>query len=116
MGQHVFMIITQARPAPEAEAFDEWYVGRHMPDVLAVPGFVSGQRYRLAHDPAAPDGPTRYLTIYEIETDDRAAVLAELRRRAGTDEMPLFPGGGESAATSMVGEAVTERMTRKPDA
>ena len=35
------------------------------------------------------DGPHRYLAIYEIETDDIAAVLAEFGKRPGTELMPL---------------------------
>lgn len=110
MSKHLFMIITQAPPAEEAEAFESWYVGRHMPDVLAVPGFAAAQRYRLAPDAADPDAPGRYVTIYEMETDDRDAVMAEVRRRAGTDAMPLYSGARGSAPVSLFGEAVTDRM------
>ena len=35
---------------------------------------------------------------------------AEVRRRAGTDLMPLFPGEHQGAHSSLFGEAVTERM------
>ena len=107
MTRHVFMIITEAPPADQAQAFEDWYVNRHMPDVLAVPGFTAAQRYRLAPDPKLGE---RFITIYEMECDDRNAVMAEVRRRAGTDLMPLFPGEHQGAHSSLFGEAVTERM------
>ena len=110
MAKHLFMILTEM-PAPEdAEAFEAWYVDRHMPDVLAIPGFTAAQRFRLAVDPAAPDATPGFITIYEMETEDRAAVMAEVRRRAGTDLMPIFPGVREGAPKTMFAEAVTQRM------
>lgn len=110
MTKQLFIIITEA-PTPEGEAaFETWYVDRHMPDVLAVPGFTAAQRFRLAPEPDKPDAPTRFLTIYEMETDDRGAVMGEVRRRAGTPKMPLYPGERKSPATTMFAEAVTARL------
>jgi len=96
------------RPAERNPRIEE--KSQHMPDVLAVPGFTAAQRYRLAPDPDLPGAPTRFLTIYEMECDDRAAVMAEVRCRAGTVQMPLFPGGGKSAPTTIFAEAVTDRL------
>ena len=44
--------------------YNEWYQSQHMPDVLAVPGFVSAERLQVLGD-----GPYKYLAIYEIETE-----------------------------------------------
>lgn len=107
MTKHVFMIITEVPAADEAAAFEDWYVNRHMPDVLAIPGFTAAQRFRLAPDAEAGD---RFMTIYEMECDDRKAVMAEVRRRAGTDLMPLYPGEQGSNHTTLFGEAVTGRI------
>lgn len=35
------------------------------------------------------DGQWRYLALYELETDDPDAAMAELRRRAGGPSMPM---------------------------
>jgi hypothetical protein len=107
MTRHLFMIITGGPPADQAEAVEDWYVNRHMRDVLAVPGFTAGQRFRLAPDPEAGE---RFITIYEMECEDRNAVIAEVRRRAGTDLMPLFPDEHGGPRTTLFGEAVTDRM------
>ena len=66
------------------EEFNHWYDTQHLPDVMAVPGFMSAERLTVLGD-----GPHRYLAIYEIETDDIAAVLAEFGKRPGTELMPL---------------------------
>jgi hypothetical protein len=47
--------------APEAEReFNEWYNKEHIPQLLGVPGFLSGRRYE------AVDGSPKYLALYEL--------------------------------------------------
>jgi hypothetical protein len=47
--------------APEAEReFNEWYNTEHVPQLLGVPGFLSGRRYQ------AVEGEPRYLALYEL--------------------------------------------------
>jgi hypothetical protein len=51
--------------APEAEAeFNEWYNTEHIPQLLEVPGFISGRRYQ------AVDGKPRYLALYELADEN----------------------------------------------
>lgn len=87
MAKYTFVVFTNPVEGKEAE-FNEWYNKHHIPDVLNVPGFVSGQRFRLTDTQFGGDGgPRRYLALYEIETDDLAATLNELRKRGGTPEI-----------------------------
>lgn len=76
--------VVRARPVnPERDGdLNEWYDGTHIPELLAVPGFRSARRYRLVGDDGAPE----YLAVYEIEADDLAAPLRELRRRSAAGE------------------------------
>ena len=47
--------------APEAEReFNEWYNTEHIPQLLGVPGFLSGRRYQ------AIEGEPKYLALYEL--------------------------------------------------
>lgn len=59
-----------------------------------MPGFVAAQRFRLApvqYDQSGPDRPQakgeigkhpyKYLSLYELETDDLASVLKEVKKR-----------------------------------
>jgi len=66
------------------EEFGRWYDRQHIPDVLAIPGMLSAERFLLSGE-----GRHRYMTIYEIETDDLDAVKAEIASRLGTDRMPI---------------------------
>ena len=51
---------------PEAEAeFADWYFREHMPERVALPGFLSGRRYT-----APGDGPNKYLALYEATSKE----------------------------------------------
>lgn len=63
---------------------NKWYDGTHLPDMLKIPGFISGQRFR-----SFPGSPYNYVAIYEIETNDLPAAMAEIGKRAGTAQMRI---------------------------
>ena len=88
MAKHTFIVFTNSVEGKESE-YNDWYNRQHIPDVLNVPGFVSAQRFRLADTQMSRDGSQahKYLAIYEIETDDLAGTLKELRARGGTAEI-----------------------------
>ena len=88
MAKHTFIVFTNPVEGKESE-YNDWYNRQHVPDVLNVPGFVSCQRFRLADAQMSRDGNRvhKYLAVYEIETDDLAATLKELRARGGTAEI-----------------------------
>ena len=92
MAKYVFLVMTNPT-SPEQEAeYNRWYGTDHYRDVLGVPGFVAAQRFRLApvqYDKSGPDRsqeagdvgkhPYKYLSLYEIETEDLQSVFKELR-------------------------------------
>lgn len=90
MAKYTFVVLTNATVGKEDD-FNEWYNKHHIPDVLNVPGFVSGQRFRLAETQMGGESSKsyKYLALYEIETDDLAGTLKELRARGGTADMVL---------------------------
>ncbi|MEH6743071.1 hypothetical protein [Hyphomonas sp.] len=110
MEQYCFIIITVG-PDEEDDDYRAWYECQHMPDVLDVPGFVSAQRFRLQEE---PENMRRYLTLFEIETDDIEKSMRTLRQRAGTSLMPLMKGAGQQTAQRMVGRAVMPKLTNTP--
>jgi hypothetical protein len=81
---YIQTVMTAAVPGREDE-FNRWYDDTHLPEVLALPGFVAAQRFAQT-GPGAADRP-RYLCVYEIETDDLAATLAALGAAAPTMTM-----------------------------
>lgn len=85
MGRHVFAVLTNPVAGREPE-FNDWY-GRHLHDILKLPGLVSAQRFRLSPEQSAAT-PYQYLVLYEIETNDLAETIRELKAKDGTDEIP----------------------------
>ena len=80
------MVVLTNPVAGKEDQFNDWYTHRHVNDVVAIPGFVSAQRFKMV-SPLAQN-PWRYCAIYEMETDDPNAVVQELIRRNGTDQLP----------------------------
>lgn len=82
MTKYTFVVVTNPTAGREA-AFNEWHNKSHIPDVLNVPGFCA-QRFRLADAQMGGEASKacKNLALYEIETDDLAGVLKELRSRA----------------------------------
>jgi hypothetical protein len=54
------------------EEFRSWYWEKHIPDVVALPSFISAQRYRAAGE-APASVSHQYATIYEVEGSAAAA-------------------------------------------
>lgn len=88
MAKYTFIVMTNPVEGKEAE-YNDWYNTHHVPDVLNIPGFVSAQRFCLAETQMGrgQSRPHKYLALYEIETDDLAGTLKELRARGGTPEI-----------------------------
>lgn len=70
-----FIQIVYSDPLPgRDDEFNEWYDNVHVPQLLAVPGMLSAQRYTLLDSEMyrAPGGRPpehRYAIIYEMEGD-----------------------------------------------
>jgi len=109
MARYAFLVFSDAVVGKEDE-YNRWYNERHLEDVLAVPGFLAAQRFRLTLEDAA--APARYLAIYEIETDDPQRTLAELQARAGTTAMPVSEAFENSAVKTWLYGAVSARKTK----
>ena len=62
-GMWLLAVWTDVDPEVEAE-FNEWYDKEHVPERLAVPGFLSGIRY------TAVEGEPKYLALYELDDEN----------------------------------------------
>lgn len=86
MTRFTTVAFTNAVDGKEQE-YNAWYTDRHVHDVLAIPGVVSAQRFRIVGDHAA-NFDFSFMTLYEIETDDLASVYKAIAERSGTPLMP----------------------------
>jgi hypothetical protein len=80
--QYKMMVLTNPIEG-QGDALEAWYRDGHMADMRAVPGVVGAQRFILAGQ-----GAYHNLVLFDVETDDLPAFLAECGRRDGTELMP----------------------------
>ncbi|WP_439678399.1 hypothetical protein [Embleya sp. MST-111070] len=89
MPRYTYVVLTNPVEGKESE-FNDWYTNTHVHDALDVPGFVSAQRFALAHKQRAEAPfPWGYLAIYELETDDLQESIDALGARYNTPEMTI---------------------------
>ena len=113
MPKYTFVVLTNATAGKETE-FNQWYNEQHIPDVLNVPGFVAAQRFRLADAQMTDKAPAhRYLALYEIETDDLAATLAEMKSRGGTADMIMSDAIDMKSVGAFLFTPVAEKVQAK---
>lgn len=73
-------------PAREDE-YNDWYSNTHIPQVCAVPGITAARRFKVR---GAADGEAPvYLAIYELDADDLADPVRELRTRSVSGEIEI---------------------------
>ncbi|MEM5275174.1 DUF4286 family protein [Cupriavidus taiwanensis] len=92
------------------EEYNTWYTERHVHDVLAIPGIVSAQRFRVIGDRAS-GFDFSFMTLYEIETEDLESVHKAIAERSGT---PLMPRS-DSVSTKRLfldAEPIMKKMVR----
>lgn len=70
------MVFSNAEDGRDDE-YNTWYESTHLPDMLAIPGVVAGQRYR-ASAAGGPEPEHRYLAVYDLD-GDAATVLKSIR-------------------------------------
>lgn len=114
----LLLVLTNAVDGREAE-LDRWYDDTHVPDVLAVPGVMSAQRYRIA-DVAQPEvegieAPAppahRFLAVYELDRDPNE-VMADFVTRVTDGSMHLHEALDMGTVGLSVWEPHGERRTR----
>ena len=77
------ILVTSVDIKPEAaDEFNRWYNEKHLPEILACPGFVSSTRFECAA------GEPRYLAIYELEGEEALTTPEMQRVRGWGDQFP----------------------------
>ena len=76
-----FVLVTSSDVHADAENdFNRWYNEKHLPELLACPGFRAASRYE------ATNGEPKFLAIYEMDTE-AAVATPEARQVWGWGEM-----------------------------
>ena len=109
MGQYLFVVHSEPVRGREDE-YNDWYENIHLDEVLAVPGFVAAQRFKLEGEPfQGPTPPHRYLCLYEMETDDPDGVMKNLAVAA--EKMNVSSALDRASSIGIVYRAIGSRHT-----
>ena len=109
MRKFTWIVQTNAVPGQEG-AFNAWYDDVHLDDLLRIPGVTAARRSQLVEtvqmttdetglkltDAEGIGAKYKYLAIYELEADDPAALLQEIKNRSNTPEMVISPAMAEA--------------------
>ena len=87
MRKGVMLVRTGPSDPSREDEYNDWYTNTHIPQVCEVPGITGARRYKL-RDAAAGEGPA-YLAIYDLEADDLAEPMRELRARSASGQMDM---------------------------
>lgn len=85
MGKHLVMVKSKAVDGKEA-AFEDWYNSIHLGEVLALPGFLTGQQFR---SPPEDDSAFSHFALFDVESDDINATLTNLGEAFASGKMTL---------------------------
>lgn len=97
------VVLAKAAPGRAGE-LAKWYDDRHIPDLLAVPGFVSAERHAVFPVKAPESTPQwDFMLVYEIAGDDPMAVLKAMGGLMGTERMPTSDALESTHTLSLVG-------------
>lgn len=89
MASYKFVALSVPIVGREPE-FETWYDKQHIPDCLRLAGFKGAQRFRIDAKPVGADVPAwKYMVIYDIESDNIDATLAQIAKVARTAAMPM---------------------------
>jgi hypothetical protein len=113
MARYTLVVLTNATDGRD-EQFNDWYDNQHLPDVLALEGFVAAQRFRLADLDPPQKSRHRYMALYHIEADDLAAANRALMKAAGTDAMIISDTIDTSGAIAKYFEPITDVVVATP--
>jgi hypothetical protein len=110
MTSYIFVVHSEPMAGREDE-FNHWYENVHLDDVVAVPGFIAAQRFKIDGEPfQGPRPPHRYLCIYEMETDDPDATMRTLAEAA--DNMFVSPALDRDGSIGITYRMIGPRHSR----
>jgi hypothetical protein len=108
--RYTFVAFTNAVEGKETD-FNEWYDRQHIPDVLEVPGFASAQRF-VSTDSQLVPAAHRYMTLYQIDTDNLDETLAAFGAHAAQGKIVMSDAVDRQGAVMAIYAAVNDPIDR----
>lgn len=109
MARYNLIVLSNPVAGREAE-FNGWYDEIHIPDILECPGVITAQRFRAVDSPTSFTATQKYVSRYEVETDDLDATMAEIRSRRGGPQMVMSDAIDVASVVYLVVEPITQQF------
>lgn len=105
--------VALSTPVPgQEEELERWYDAQHIPDCLKLDGFTGAQRFRIDQPPVGTDVPRwQVMVIYDIESDDVDATLAQVPAAIRSGAMPMTKAIEMSTALRILATAAAPKVT-----
>ena len=87
--QHIgntVLVVTMEVDESDENEFNEWYNEQHLPERMAIPGYVSARRFKLEGD--NNNNALKYLCIWELE--DGSPLESEMYRDQNAHPTELY--------------------------
>lgn len=83
MARGILYVATYPTTPEQADEFNRWYDEVHLPEIVALPGYVSARRFA----PRTEGAP--YIALYEMESDDLQKTADDMMAMAGRGEFTM---------------------------
>ena len=105
------LMLVFSNPAEGKEdAFNAWYEGTHIPEMLGTPGVVAARRYEVAQPEGLPVPPQKYLAVYELD-GDLGQVFAAIGERGKSGAISPGENTDRESVAMWVYAPRTDRIT-----
>ena len=106
-----FMVFSNPASGQEQKYLD-WYRSQHIHDLLRIDGVVAAQMFRLADvQYGTPPLSQRFVLIWEIRTNDLAAVFETMKENLRTGLTVGSDAFDWDSVASMTVEPISRRVT-----
>ena len=78
------LVVTMEVDAEDEEEFNKWYNAQHLPERMAIPGYVSARRFKLEDG----NNALKYLCIWEME--DGSPLQSEMYKDQNAHPTELY--------------------------
>jgi len=110
LNRYVLMEFANALPGKDAEF--EQSAARRIPSMLALPGWMAAQRFRMADTPGRPSVKPKYLTVWETEGISAQAVNDTLQQAVKSGTVKNNPAADMGTAEIVYWEPITPYVTK----
>lgn len=91
VGSTILVVMMEVDEADDA-VFNKWYNEEHLPERMAIPGYISARRFMLDPGDTPSGGALRYLCIWELE--DGSPLQSQLYREQNARPTPTKDAAG----------------------